>query len=102
MKSNKSTPSAKGRTTAKGTPSDTSSPGAKAASSRKIKPVKLASLDAAAPQVQASPPVAHSPDEVAMRAYHNFQKRGSADGGHTDDWLRAETELTAERRLVHA
>ena len=102
MKTNKSTPSARGRTTAKVTPATQVSPTAKPAPTRKSKPEKALPLDPAAPQDQAAQPVAHSPSEVALRAYHNYQKRGSTDGEHTDDWLRAESELTAERRLVRA
>jgi hypothetical protein len=115
MKTNKSPPSAKGRTTVKvtpvtkvspslqATPSVKNLPATKAAPARsKTKRIKVLTLDTSAPQDQAAPPVSHTPAEVALRAYHNFQKRGSTDGDHTDDWLRAEAELTAERRLVRA
>jgi hypothetical protein len=114
MKANKSTPSAKNSVTAKvtpvtqgskslkATPSAKNSPVAKAAPARKPKPAKVLPLDTSAPEDQATPPQAHSADEVALRAYQNFQKRGSTHGDHHDDWLRAETELTAERRLVRA
>ena len=102
MKTNKSIPSAKGRVTSKVIPRTQVSPSARAAPTRKAKLVKALPLDTAAPQDQAALPAAHSPSEVALRAYQNYQKRGSTDGDHTDDWLRAETELAAERLLVRA
>ena len=112
MKTNKSTPSAKGSTTAKVTPVTKGSKNLKATSSAKNgpttkaaaaqKPAKVLPFEVSPPQDSANPPPAHSPDEVALRAYHNFQKRGSADGDHHGDWLQAEAELTAERRLVRA
>ena len=46
--------------------------------------------------------VTHSADAIRARAYMNYQKRGSEDGNHTDDWLRAEAELTAERQHLRA
>lgn len=114
MKTNKSTPSSKGRATAKVTPVAQGSknlkatlsarilPVTKAAPARKPKPAKALMLDTSAPLDSATPPVAHSAREVAARAYLNYQKRGSSEGNHTDDWLRAEAELAAERRLVRA
>lgn len=99
MKTNKSTPSPKGSTPAKAPPSAKASKSLKAATS----PAKvLVPQEAQIPQASTTPPLAHSADEVALRAYHNFQKRGSADGDHHGDWLQAEAELTAERRLAHA
>ncbi len=102
MKTNKSTPSAKGSTPSKATPSAKNVPVAKAAPAPKPKPAKVLPQVVSPPEDSATPPPAHSPDEVALRAYHNFQKRGSADGDHHNDWLQAEAELTAERRLVRA
>jgi len=102
MKANKSNTTAKGSTPAKATPSTKNVPAAKAAPGPKPKQAKALPLVASPPQDSATPPPAHSPDEVALRAYHNFQKRGSADGDHHGDWLRAEAELTAERSLVRA
>lgn len=113
MKPTKGTPPAKGRTTAKvtpvtqgsknlkTTPSAKNLPAAKAAPTRKSKPVKVLPLDTSAPRDSAAPPVPHSAKEVAARAYLNYLKRGASEGNHTDDWLQAEAELTAERRLVH-
>ncbi|MHB1081318.1 MAG: DUF2934 domain-containing protein [Prosthecobacter sp.] len=114
MKTNKSTPSAKGSTTAKiapvttgsknlkATPSAKNVPATKAAPPSKPKPAKVLPLVVSPPEDSTTPPPAHSADEVALRAYHNFQKRGSADGDHHGDWLQAEAELSAERLLVHA
>lgn len=93
MKTNKSTPSAKAAPAAKASKS------LKAATSPANVPVPQ---EAQTPQASTTPPPAHSANEVALRAYHNFQKRGSADGDHHGDWLQAEAELTAERLLVHA
>lgn len=94
MKTNKKPSPAKESTAAKLTPAVTSR--------SKTKRVKIETLNTAAPQDQDTPPVAHSASEVALRAYHNFQKRGSGDGDHTDDWLRAEAELASEGRPVCA
>jgi len=114
MKTNKGTPSAKGSKTAKvtpetqgsknlkATPSTKTVPVAKAAPALKSKAAKALPLDTSDPQDSASPPVAHTAKEVAARAYLNYQKRGSSEGNHTNDWLQAEAELTAERRLVRA
>ena len=114
MKSNKRTPSAKGGKTAKATPVTQGSsslkatpgvkflPSAKAAPAHKTAPIKVLQTSTSAPQDTATPPVLHTPGEIAIRAYHNFQKRGAADGNHTEDWLRAEAELTNERRLVRS
>ncbi len=114
MKPTKGTPSAKGSKTAKvtpvaqgsknpkATPSAKIVPVTKAATASKPKPAKALPLDTSPPQDSATPPAPHSASEVAARAYLNYLKRGSADGSHTDDWLQAEAELTAERRLVHA
>lgn len=99
MKTNKSTPSAKGGTPAKAAPAAKASKSLKVATTRaKV----LVPQEAQVPQASPTLPPSHSADEVALRAYHNFQKRGSADGDHHGDWLQAEAELTAERRLVHA
>ena len=114
MKANKVTPSAKGSKTAKvtpvtqgsknlkATPSAKNLPVTKASPARKTKPAKALPLNTSAPLDSATPPVAHTAKEVAARAYLNYQKRGSSDGSHTDDWLQAEAELAAERRLVRA
>lgn len=105
MKSNKGTPSAKGSKTAKVTPAPQgskklkASPGAKAAPTRKAKALPV---DVSAPQDSAAPPVEHTAREIAARAYLNYQKRGASEGSHTEDWLQAEAELTAERLLVRA
>ncbi len=99
MKTNKSTPSAKVTQVTQGSKNLKA---AKAAPAPKPKPAKVLPLVASPPEDSATPPPAHSPDEVALRAYHNFQKRGSADGDHHGDWLQAEAELTAERNLVRA
>lgn len=35
-------------------------------------------------------------EEIRRRAYVLYEQRGREDGHDTDDWLRAETELTAQ------
>ena len=101
MKPNKSTPPAKDSKNLKATPKGKNSPVIKSGPTRKTQTVKVVTTGTSETMRQAEPG-AHSSSEVALRAYHNFQKRGSADGDHTGDWLRAESELTAERRLVRA
>lgn len=36
--------------------------------------------------------------EIAFRAHELFLERGGVDGYALDDWLRAESELTARKR----
>jgi|GEM_PF-2177125 hypothetical protein len=45
-------------------------------------------------------PVAFTPssDDIAYRAFLNYQNHGSADGHDFQDWLRAEAELIAEQK----
>jgi len=43
---------------------------------------------------------APQPDEVAKRAYFSYENQGSQHGQDVQHWLAAETELSAERRLV--
>jgi hypothetical protein len=62
--------------------------------------------------VKASPPIAAaglsqneidfapSADEVARRAYFNYQNQGSVPGHEVQHWLVAEAELIAERNLT--
>lgn len=33
-------------------------------------------------------------EEIAVRAYHIYLERAGAEGNATDDWLRAERELS--------
>jgi TRAP-type uncharacterized transport system substrate-binding protein len=39
-------------------------------------------------------------DDVARRAYFSYENQGSQHGQDVQHWLTAETELSAERRLV--
>jgi hypothetical protein len=41
-----------------------------------------------------------SPDEVARRAYFNYENQGSLPGHDVQHWLKAEAELIAERNLT--
>jgi hypothetical protein len=34
-----------------------------------------------------------SEEEIRLRAYHRFLRRGGEHGGHFDDWIEAENEL---------
>jgi hypothetical protein len=117
MKTNKITPEAKADTTSKAPTATKASPSVKSAPVLKSKarargapqtkasPARVAKAsqsDTAAPQDHDAQPDAHTPDAVRARAYMNYQKRGSEIGDHTDDWLRAEAELTAERHMGRA
>ncbi len=37
-------------------------------------------------------------DAIRKRAFKLYEERGKADGYATEDWLRAETEVIAQRR----
>ncbi len=37
-------------------------------------------------------------EEIALRAYHIYLKRGGAPGNELEDWTRAERELLEERK----
>lgn len=43
---------------------------------------------------------APSADEVARRAYFNYENQGSLPGHDVQHWLKAEAELIAERNLT--
>jgi hypothetical protein len=43
---------------------------------------------------------APSPDEVARKAYFNYENEGSLPGHDVQHWLAAEAELIAERKLT--
>jgi Protein of unknown function (DUF2934) len=69
----------------------------KAPNAKKQKPFAAAAmLDATSPHDDNATPFTPSADEVAYRAFLNFQNHGGADGHDVADWLRAETELIAE------
>lgn len=57
--------------------------------------------DAAQPMAAASNQnesyFAPSPDEVARRAYFNYENTGSLPGHEVQHWLKAEADLIAER-----
>lgn len=36
-------------------------------------------------------------EKIRLRAYELYQARGREDGHHTEDWLQAEAELSAQR-----
>jgi hypothetical protein len=58
-------------------------------------PAKVRRVETAAdePRVLEAP----SHDEIAMRAYELYQRRGETPGQDLDDWLVAERELLLER-----
>jgi hypothetical protein len=66
------------------------------------KRVKRAPPNASTPRDQSENSPPPSPEEVAFRAYLNFQNHGAADGHDVEDWLRAEAELMAERRVANS
>jgi hypothetical protein len=41
-----------------------------------------------------------SPDEVARKAYFNYENEGSRPGRDVQHWLAAEADLIAERNLT--
>ena len=43
-----------------------------------------------------------SPDEVARKAYFNYENQGSLPGHDVQHWLEAEAQLLAERKLTRA
>jgi Protein of unknown function (DUF2934) len=55
---------------------------------------------AAAPQDQPQTLFAPPADEVALRAFLNYQNHGEENGHALTDWLRAESELIAEHHLT--
>jgi hypothetical protein len=67
------------------------------ASKSKVRPV-TASGGVRALQQQAPTFVTPTSEEVADRAYLNYENHGAADGHDVEDWLRAEGELIAERQ----
>ena len=97
MKSTTGSSITQSRTSAKATSKTNGSRGPQALPARKAKSAKALPPGTSAPQNHDSQPTAHSADTVRARAYLNYQKRGSEDGDHTDDWLRAEAELANER-----
>jgi hypothetical protein len=54
-------------------------------------------LTATAEQCQGTADFAPSPDEVARRAYFNYENGGSQPGHDVQHWLKAESDLLAER-----
>ena len=42
---------------------------------------------------------APTPEEVAQRAYENYESEGSQDGNDVEHWLAAEAGLLAERNI---
>lgn len=59
-------------------------------------PSSTTALEATAPGDSIATPYFPKADEVAYRAYLNYQNHGAADGNDLTDWLRAEAELVAE------
>lgn len=59
-----------------------------------------ATMDAMPSLDDTTTPFSPFADDVAYRAYLNFENHGGADGHDVEDWLRAETELIAEHRQV--
>ena len=55
-------------------------------------------LDQDGPQWQSAVAFTPSSDDIAYRAFLNYQNHGSADGHDFLDWIRAEAELIAEHK----
>jgi hypothetical protein len=49
---------------------------------------------AKAPAKAPAEPRIPTQEEIAIRSYEIFLRRGAADGHHVEDWLQAEAELT--------
>jgi len=45
-------------------------------------------------QPDATPRAGPTQEEIALRAYHIYLERGSAEGSPVEDWLQAERELS--------
>lgn len=67
---------------------------------QEFSPPSLVSSDLKVVPIQASGATAFTPssDDIAYRAFLNYQNHGSADGHDFQDWLRAEAELIAEHK----
>jgi hypothetical protein len=71
----------------------------RSASKSKERPASALSTEGvSAGENQAPTVVTPTPEEVADRAYLNYENHGAADGHDVEDWLRAEGELIAERQ----
>ena len=53
-----------------------------------------------AASAQAAGEFVPSPDEVARRAYFSYVNQGSRSGHEVQHWLKAESDLIAERNLT--
>jgi hypothetical protein len=53
----------------------------------------LPDAPATAEQSEPESRVGPTDEEIALRAYHIYLERGSAEGNPIEDWLRAEREL---------
>ena len=58
-----------------------------------LRPTSAAGID------QSEIDFAPSPDEVARKAYFNYENEGSLPGRDVQHWLAAEADLIAERNL---
>ncbi len=63
------------------------------------KPVKATLTAGTAPTDAAAAVFSPSSEEVAYRAFLNYQNHGAADGQDVKDWLVAEAELIAEHQV---
>ncbi len=73
----------------------------KSPNTKKQKPfAAAATLDATAPQDGNVAIFCPNEDEVAYRAYLNYQNHGGVDGHDVENWLRAESELIAENGVA--
>ncbi len=54
--------------------------------------IQAAAVSAETPQSNGSP----TRQEIELRAYEIYERRGRTDGNDVEDWLQAETELLEE------
>ena len=53
-----------------------------------------------APQPRASSEIHVMHEDIAALAYAQWQEKGCPEGTHEENWLRAEQELTANRKTA--
>jgi hypothetical protein len=78
-------------------PVEAVAPRRRTATSRKAPRVVATANDAASAAAAAGCPAEPTHEEIAVRAYHIYQRRGGAPGNPDHDWLQALSELRAGR-----
>jgi hypothetical protein len=63
------------------------------------RPAKTRSLKAVRNPVSVEPPRILATEEIATRAYEIYLARGGSHGADVEDWIQAERELNAVKKL---